>query len=80
VRTFFVLPSSWRRGVGRELMAAAVADLRARGYEDATVWTFADNQRANAFYADQGFAPDGAERTEEAWAEIRELRYRRSLA
>ena len=79
VRTFFVAPSSWRRGVGRELMAAALADLRARGYEDATVWTFAANDRANAFYADQGFAPDGAERTEEAWGHIREVRYRRRL-
>jgi GNAT superfamily N-acetyltransferase len=80
VRTFFVAPASWRRGVGRELMAAALADLRTRGYEDATLWTFAANQRANAFYANQGFVPDGAERTEEAWAEIRELRYRRALA
>jgi GNAT superfamily N-acetyltransferase len=80
VRALFVAPSHWRRGVGRELMATALEDLRARRYEAATVWSFAANDRANAFYADQGFAPDGAERTEDAWGHIREVRYRRSLA
>jgi hypothetical protein len=43
------------------------------------VWSFAANDRANAFYASHGGAPDGAERTEEAWAHIREVRYRRRL-
>jgi hypothetical protein len=61
-------------------MAAALDDLRGRGYDDATVWSFEANDRATGFYASQGFAPDGAERTEEAWAHIREVRYRRALA
>jgi GNAT superfamily N-acetyltransferase len=80
VRTFFVARSRWRRGVGRALMAAALDDLRGRGYDEATVWSFAANDGANAFYASQGFAPDGGERTEEAWGHIREVRYRRALA
>jgi ribosomal protein S18 acetylase RimI-like enzyme len=80
VRTFFVAPSSWRRGVGRALMRAALEDLRRRGYLEATVWSFAENERANAFYESQGFRPDGAERREEAWAGILELRLRRPLA
>ena len=77
-------PSSWPRaagaGVGHALMAAALADLSERGYAEATGWSFAANERANAFYASEGFEPDGAERTEETWAHIAEVRYRRALA
>jgi GNAT superfamily N-acetyltransferase len=80
VRTLFVAPRSWRRGVGRALMAAALDELRARGYREATVWSFAANDRANAFYEAHGFRRDGGERSEEVWARVLEIRYRRSLA
>ena len=43
------------------------------------MWSFAANERANRFYESRGFSPDGTERTEEVWADIREVRYRRSL-
>jgi GNAT superfamily N-acetyltransferase len=79
VRTLFVAAGGWGRGVGTALMAAALDDLRARGYSEATVWSFADNERANRFYEARGFSPDGTERTEEVWANTREVRYRRSL-
>jgi ribosomal protein S18 acetylase RimI-like enzyme len=79
IRLIFVAAGGWRRGVGRELMAAGLADLEARGYSEATVWSFADNERANAFYESQGFTRDGAEKTEETWADLVEVRYRRSL-
>ena len=80
IRTFFVHPGSWRRGVGRALMAAALEDLRGRGHAEGTVWSFAGNTRANGFYSKQGFGRDGAGRTEEVWAHIPEVRYRRALA
>jgi GNAT superfamily N-acetyltransferase len=79
LQTFFVAAGSWRRGVGRALMAAALADLAARGFAEATVWSFAANEGANAFYEAHGFTPDGAERAEEAWANILEVRYSRKL-
>ena len=80
IRTFFVRPASWRTGVGSELMEVALAGLDGLGCTEATVWSFADNARANAFYERHGFARDGSERREEAWANILEVRYRRSLA
>jgi GNAT superfamily N-acetyltransferase len=80
VWSFFVAADRWRAGVGRALMAAALDDLRLRGYAEATVWSFDANERANAFYEAQGFARDGATRTEEVWANLLEVRYRRVLA
>ena len=79
VRTMFVAPGGWGGGVGTALMAAALDDLRARGYSEATVWSFADNERANRFYEARGFERDGTERREEVWADILQIRYRRSL-
>jgi GNAT superfamily N-acetyltransferase len=78
--SFFVAADRWRAGVGRALMAAALEDLRVRGYAEATVWSFGSNERANAFYEAQGFTRDGATRTEEVWANLLEVRYRRALA
>jgi GNAT superfamily N-acetyltransferase len=79
VRTMFAVPAAWGRGAGSALMTAALDDLRERGYSEATVWSFADNERANRFYEHHGFTRDGAERAEEVWANILEVRYRRSL-
>ena len=79
IRTFFVRADRWRRGVGRALMAAALADLAARGYSEAAVWSFAANDRANSFYEHHGFTRDGSARREAHWANILEVRYRRAL-
>jgi GNAT superfamily N-acetyltransferase len=79
IRTLFVAAGRWRGGVGRALMAAALDDLGRRGYGEATVWSFAANDRANAFYEARGFRPDGATRTEAVWADIPEIRFRRPL-
>jgi GNAT superfamily N-acetyltransferase len=79
VRSFFVAAGRWRQGVGRTLMAAVLDSLRERGCTEATVWSFAANDRANAFYERAGFTRDGAEKREEAWADLLEVRYRRPL-
>ena len=79
VRSLFVVPSSWGAGVGRALIGAALDDLRSRGYSEAIVWSFTANDRANGFYESFGFARDGAERTEDRFADLPSVRYRRSL-
>jgi GNAT superfamily N-acetyltransferase len=79
VRSFFVAAGRWHEGVGRTLMAAVLDSLRERGCTEATVWSFAANERANRFYETHGFTRDGAEKTEAAWAHLPEVRYRRSL-
>ena len=79
IRSLFVASSSWRTGVGKALTTAALDDLREGGYTEAIVWSFASNDRANRFYEAQGFTRDGAERTEERFADIPSVRYRRNL-
>ena len=79
VRSFFVAAARWRSGVGSALLVAALDSLRERGCTEATLWSFEANERANAFYEARGFRRDGAVKTEEAWAHIPEVRYRRSL-
>ena len=80
VTSFYVLPSVWGRGVGRQLMAGAVRTLGAGGFASATLWVLETNVRAIRFYADLGWAPDGAAKGDH-WggAAIRDLRYRREL-
>jgi GNAT superfamily N-acetyltransferase len=79
VRSFFVAAGRWRQGMGRTLMAAVLDSLRERGCTEATAWSFAANDRANAFYERAGFTRDGAEKREEVWADLLEVRYRRPL-
>jgi GNAT superfamily N-acetyltransferase len=79
VRSFFVGPAAWRQGVGAALMARVLDGLAELGFEDASVWSFEANARANAFYERHGFERDGATRTEDAWAHVPEVRYRRTL-
>jgi ribosomal protein S18 acetylase RimI-like enzyme len=80
VWTLFVRPGAWRRGTGRALVEHALDELAAEGFREATVWSFADNKRANAFYEAMGFARDGTERRQEAWGRVLEVRYRQRLA
>ena len=79
VRAFFVSPRAWRRGLGRALMAGALAGLHELRYAQATLWSFDVNARANAFYEAHGFERDGARRREQHWGRILEVRYRRDL-
>jgi GNAT superfamily N-acetyltransferase len=79
IRSFFVAAGRWRRGVGSALLAASLESLRERGCTEATLWSFDSNERANAFYEARGFTRDRAVKTEEAWAHIPEVRYRRTL-
>lgn len=68
------------QGIGRELFAHAIQDLRQRGYQQATLWVLDSNARAHRFYEKAGWVADGTTKTEErSGALLREVRYRASL-
>jgi ribosomal protein S18 acetylase RimI-like enzyme len=55
---FHVDPGRWRSGVGTALHSACVEQWRAEGRRAAVLDVHADNERAQAFYARQGWVPD----------------------
>lgn len=65
VAAVYVDPDHWRAGIGRKLLVAALREVAAAGAEDATLWVFAENHAALAFYRRCGFLPDGAEKRHE---------------
>ena len=79
VFSLYVHPSAQGLGLGRGLLTAASALLRAEGFDAATLWVFADNASAREFYARQGWEIDGSERVEPAYR-LPEVRLRTSLA
>lgn len=79
VFSLYVHPDAQGLGLGGTLLHAATGKLRAAGFAKVTLWVFARNDAARAFYAAQGWTPDGGTLVEEAYGEP-ELRLRRSLA
>ena len=59
VLTIYLLPEAAGRGIGRDLFATAVDRLRALGYERATLWVMASNDRSRRFYDRAGWSWDG---------------------
>jgi len=76
-----VRPSHWRRGQGKLLLEATLAQLEGEGFGQVWLWVLTHNSRARAFYEALGWVADGAQRVEgEAeGACLEELRYRISL-
>jgi RimJ/RimL family protein N-acetyltransferase len=77
--TLFLEPRAIGRGVGTLLLDAGLDHLRAIGMEEATLWSFLGNERANSFYERHGFRTDGREDRMPIWANIPIVRYRLSL-
>lgn len=75
----YVHPDSWRRGIGRGLVAATLDRLAAAGDREAIVWTLAESPRNLAFYTALGFRRDGATQRRPSFGSPLEVRFRTSL-
>jgi GNAT superfamily N-acetyltransferase len=76
----YVDPDYWGRGIGVALVSAARERLAALGFENALLWVLMGNVRADRFYRNDQWAPDGLERTDTVWGvTVKERRYRRKL-
>jgi len=78
VHSLYVRPDAQGLGVGTLLLAAADDRFRRDGVHEATLWVFAANAAARAFYSRRGWRPDGGERVELRYGEP-ELRLRRTV-
>lgn len=81
ISAIYVSPDKWGRGVGQELLSAAVARAREDGFSELTLWVLDANLRARAFYEKFGFVLDGGTNEDDRWGDfvIREVRYRKPL-
>jgi GNAT superfamily N-acetyltransferase len=61
----FVLPRWWGRGVAPQLHDAAIAEMRAQGYEGARLYTPSLHARARRFYERRAWRPVGEEVVED---------------
>lgn len=76
-----VEPDHWGRGIGSALMTSRLQHLRAVGFNEATLWVYADNVRARELYERLGFRVEsGALRRVAEAPRLKEVRYRRALA
>lgn len=66
--SIYLLAAHHGSGLGQALLDAAIAD------RPVSLWVLDDNPRAIAFYRRNGFEPDGAERIDERYGNIREIR------
>ena len=81
IQELYVDPRRWRRGIGGELLAVALASFAARGAREAFLWVLEANLGARRFYETQRFrlAPPGKLVRVEG-ASIPAVRYVRRLA
>lgn len=75
LRSIYVLPGYWRKGVGRRLFTAAAEVIEAAGNAGFYLWVLTDNARARRFYESMGMQPVGRRVTEIAGRELPETCY-----
>jgi predicted N-acetyltransferase YhbS len=77
IAALYVEPAYWRRGIGRGLVMAGLAALRAAGGAEVTLWVFEPNTGGIGFYRAAGFKPDGGRKVGRTG--VPEIRLRRLL-
>ena len=76
----YVDPDYWGRRIGMALVSAARDRLAGLGFGNALLWVLMGNARADRFYRNDHWTPDGLRRTDTVWAvTVNEIRYRRKL-
>jgi ribosomal protein S18 acetylase RimI-like enzyme len=76
-----LLPSHWRQGLGRGMMARLLAVAAERRWQAVTLWVLEANMQARRFYEAHGFEADGASQVDAnlTGTPLHLVRYRRLL-
>lgn len=75
----YVGPDQWGRGIGNVLYRTAVEDLRASGFDTATLWVLEGNHRARRWYERLGWSPTSRRKPTYEPAGIFDTQYRLAL-
>lgn len=62
LRDLYVVPEAWGTGASLALMEEVLAEIRASGTTEATLWVVEANARARRFYEREGWEPTGETR------------------
>ena len=71
----YLLPEYWNMGIGTELIAWGLKELKNRGYEKVTLWVLEENVNARKFYEKMGFKHDGTVKEITIGKKLNEYRY-----
>ena len=74
----YVASIAWGSGAGTALLTHALGALRAAGHERVSLWVFAENARARAFYEKHGFRAHSGPLTHQRHG-VMQYRYARQL-
>jgi GNAT superfamily N-acetyltransferase len=80
LETLYVMPEFWNRGVGSRLHDLALDRLRETNFEEASLWTLAENHRARTFYEKRGWSLTGPTRVVPSRPYPIDVEYARSTA
>jgi GNAT superfamily N-acetyltransferase len=80
LRTLYVAPVAWNRGVGSRLHDFALDRLHLRGVVEARLWTLEENHHARGFYERRGWTLTGRTRVVPFPPNPLDVEYARSLA
>jgi ribosomal protein S18 acetylase RimI-like enzyme len=76
IYALYLSPDVIGKGIGRILFSHVIADLRQRGYHQATLWVLEANTHARKFYEAAGWSPDGTSKiVERPDLTLHEVRY-----
>lgn len=70
----YALSERWSRGVGHALLMEAERRLRADGHARVYLWVLEGNERAQRFYEQHGWMPDGGVKVDGELSERRHVR------
>ncbi len=80
LRTIYLHPDAWDRGLGRALHDEALQRLEADGHRSATLWMLSTNDRARRFYLRHGWSLIPGLRTQEfGGLVVTDVRFGRSV-
>ncbi len=79
IRSIYVLPAYWNKGIGSDVIQGVFAALKRLGYPEVFLWTLEENARARRFYEKQGMVMTCSREIEIAGVTLAECRYEKDI-